>query len=189
MPKPHAGQRWHRTYSSASLGLQNQVMQNCGRIPTASTCYPGHTFVLQVEARIGEPKNRMAAALRKCFAMRDPEVIDCVANLGTVRHEDLNRLLSKLHSHYMQLLIVETPAASRRLSEHLQSERVQCSYHMQDSHPLSCWHTGPYSFFLWWVSEWLSHLLLIISKGGFLGLGKALNSIATCCRPSGWVLM
>ena len=83
----------------------------------------------------------MAAALRKCFAMRDPEVIDCVANLGTVRHEDLNRLLSKLHSHYMQLLIVETPAASLRVSEHLQSERVQClylAYHMQDSHPSSC---------------------------------------------------
>lgn len=35
----------------------------------------------------------MAAALRKCFAMRDPEVINCVANLGIVRHEDLNRLL------------------------------------------------------------------------------------------------
>jgi hypothetical protein len=63
---------------------------------------------MQVEARIGKPRNSMAAALRKCFAMQDPEVIDCVANLGTILHEDLNRLLSKLYGHYMQLLIVET---------------------------------------------------------------------------------
>ena len=114
----------------------------------------------------------MAAALRKCFAMRDPEVIDCVANLGTVRHEDLNRLLSKLHSHYMQLLIVETPAASQRVSEHLQSERVQCSYHMQDSHLLSCWHTGPCSYF---CGGCLNGSVTFCSSSARV-FGKALNS-------------
>ena len=91
----------------------------------------------------------MTAALRKCFAMRDPEVISCIANMGTMRHKDLDRLLSVLHMAAMQQLILETPFALQRVSKHLQSERVWCLYHMQGFNLSSCWHTRTVFIVLW----------------------------------------
>ena len=67
----------------------------------------------------------MAAALRKCMAMGDAEVIECVANLATVRHEDLNRLLSALFRNVMQHLVVATAAARDRVTERLTAGRVR----------------------------------------------------------------
>ena len=67
----------------------------------------------------------MAAALRKCMAMGDAEVIECVANLATVRHEDLNRLLSALFRNVMQHLVVATGAARDRVTERLTAGRVR----------------------------------------------------------------
>ena len=66
----------------------------------------------------------MAAALRKCMAMGDAEVVECVANLATVRHEDLNRLLSALFRGVMQQLVVATAAARDRVTERLTAGRV-----------------------------------------------------------------
>ena len=82
-------------------------------------------LLLQVEARFGEQANRMAVALRKCIALEDSEVVGCVATLATVRHEDLNRLLSTLYGSSMQLLITENRVASARVAQHLQSGRVR----------------------------------------------------------------
>lgn len=79
----------------------------------------------QIEARFGEPKSAMAAALRKCMAMGDAEVVECVASLATVRHEDLNRLLSALFKGVMQHLVVATGAARDRVTERLTAGRVR----------------------------------------------------------------
>jgi len=82
-------------------------------------------LLVKVEARFGEQSNRMAAALRKCIALEDPEVVGCVATLATIRHEDLNRMLSTLYGSSMQLLITENRVASARVTQHLQSGRVR----------------------------------------------------------------
>ena len=73
----------------------------------------------QVEARFGDPKNKFAVALRHCMAMEKPEVIGCVATLGTVRHEDLNQLLSTLYGGSMQILIVVTRGVGALRLKHL----------------------------------------------------------------------
>ena len=75
----------------------------------------------------------MAAALHKCMAMEDAEVIDCVANLATIRHEDLNRLLSALFRNVMQHLVVATAAARDRVTERLTAGRVR----QFEQHPLT----------------------------------------------------
>ena len=67
----------------------------------------------------------MAAALHKCMAMGDAEVIECVANLATVRREDLNRLLSALFRSFMQHLVVATGAARDRVTERLTAGQVR----------------------------------------------------------------
>lgn len=61
----------------------------------------------------------MTTALLKCLGMNDAEVIGCVANLATVRHEYLNRLLSTLYRGVMQLLIVESGDSRNRVAAHL----------------------------------------------------------------------
>ena len=93
---------------------------------------------LQMEARFGEHNNRFAVALRHCMTIGDPEIIGCVATLGTIRHEDLNRLLSTLYGGSMQILIVESRAVSTRLEKRLREKvrqpqsmlfgKQQCSY-------------------------------------------------------------
>ena len=62
------------------------------------------------------------------MGMGDPEVIGCVATLGTVRHEDLNRLLSTLYGGSMQILIVESRAVSAKLEKHLHKKVCQQQY-------------------------------------------------------------
>jgi chromosome segregation ATPase len=79
---------------------------------------------VQFEARFGEPGNKMASALRRCLALEDPDVLGCVAQLVTVQDEGLVRLLSTTFKGLMQLLVVTTTDAQKRLTSHLGTGRV-----------------------------------------------------------------
>ena len=85
---------------------------------------------MQLEARYGEQNNKFTTALRHCMGMGDPEIVGCVATLGTVRHEDLNRLLSTLYGGSMQILIVESRAVSAKLEKHL--HKKVCPVYVHD---------------------------------------------------------
>lgn len=59
------------------------------------------------------------------MTMGDQEIIGCVATLGTIRDEDLNRLLSTLYGGSMQILIVESRAVGTRLEKQLRKKVCQ----------------------------------------------------------------
>ena len=65
------------------------------------------------------------------MTMGDPEIIGCVATLGAVRHEDLNRLLSTLYGGSMQILVVESRAVGTRLEKQLRKKvcQQQCMWY------------------------------------------------------------
>lgn len=80
---------------------------------------------LQMEARFGEPGARMTEALQRCLALEDGEVVGCVAQLATVADAALAQLLSATYRAVMQLLVVKSQAAQKRLAQHLAKHKVR----------------------------------------------------------------
>ena len=66
----------------------------------------------------------MTEALRRCLALEDSEVVGCVAQLATVQDAALARLLSASYRTIMQLLVVKTQAAQKRVTQHLAKHKV-----------------------------------------------------------------
>ena len=66
----------------------------------------------------------MTEALRRCLALEDEEVVGCVAQLATVSDGALARLLSASYRGMMPLLVTRTPAAQKRVTQHLAKHKV-----------------------------------------------------------------
>jgi hypothetical protein len=63
----------------------------------------------QWDARFGPPRDRMASALRRALALRDDDVIGCVAQLATVADARLAALLS---ASYRRACMLSRPVSS-----------------------------------------------------------------------------
>lgn len=84
---------------------------------------------MQVEARFGEPGNKMASALRRCMEVAEPGVVGCVAQLVTVADRNLARLMSATYRGMMQLMVVDDVATQDRLKAHLASVKARTLSH------------------------------------------------------------